>query len=89
MENFDSDLKSLLGKSEQLAFNEGHVVTIMYNILCSINLIHTSNIMHRDIKPANILINENCHVRICDFGLSRPVPQNIHTPNRESISKVQ
>jgi len=27
--------------------------------------------MHRDIKPANILVNSNCDVKICDFGLAR------------------
>ena len=27
--------------------------------------------MHRDIKPANILIDSNCQIKICDFGLSR------------------
>ena len=57
MECFDSDLKTLLAKSDQLQLKEDHVVIIIYNILCALNIVHTSNIMHRDIKPANILIN--------------------------------
>jgi serine/threonine protein kinase len=27
--------------------------------------------MHWDIKPANILIDSNCQIKLCDFGLSR------------------
>ena len=82
MEYFESDLKKLLIKSDELSFSEDHVITIMYNVLCALNMVHTSNIMHRDIKPANILIDEYCHVRLCDFGLARPVPDHLLIPTR-------
>jgi len=29
--------------------------------------------MHRDIKPCNLLINTNCDLKICDFGLARGI----------------
>ena len=54
---------------------DGHIITILYNILCATQFMHSANIIHRDIKPANILINSDCEVKICDFGLSRALPK--------------
>eukprot|EP00362_Geleiidae_sp_MMETSP1317_P000414 CAMPEP_0201282814 /NCGR_PEP_ID=MMETSP1317-20130820/6761_1 /ASSEMBLY_ACC=CAM_ASM_000770 /TAXON_ID=187299 /ORGANISM="Undescribed Undescribed, Strain Undescribed" /LENGTH=115 /DNA_ID=CAMNT_0047596835 /DNA_START=426 /DNA_END=773 /DNA_ORIENTATION=+ len=41
---------------------------------------HSANILHRDLKPANILINEDCTVKICDFGLARSIPERKPAP---------
>ena len=38
---------------------------------------HEANVIHRDLKPANLLINSDCSVKICDFGLSRTLPQSL------------
>lgn len=74
MEYVESDLRKVFGSCPSIAFNERHVTTIMYNLLCAIHYIHSANIMHRDIKPANILIDPECQIKICDFGFARSVP---------------
>ena len=87
MDYFKSDLKKLMNSKTQLS--EQHVIVIMYNLLCAVNFIHTANIIHRDIKPANVLIDTNCNVRICDFGLSRSAVDKEQNDGRKkrSLSK--
>ena len=64
----------LQSKSRQW-LTEDHVLIIMYNLLCVLNQIHQCNVMHRDIKSANILVDEQCNIKICDFGLARCMVQ--------------
>lgn len=58
-------------KSPEFTFTEEHLKVVLYNLLCSMKFLHSANIIHRDIKPANILIDRECNIKICDFGLSR------------------
>lgn len=37
---------------------------------------HSREMLHRDIKPSNILLNSDCQVKVCDFGLARSVVQS-------------
>ena len=55
------------------ALSEEHVAFFMYQMLCGLKYIHSANVIHRDLKPSNILLNGNCELKICDFGLARGV----------------
>ena len=50
-----------------------HKQFITYQILRALKYIHSGQVIHRDIKPSNILLNSDCSVKICDFGLARSV----------------
>jgi len=43
----------------------------LYQLLAGVAHLHVANVVHRDLKPSNILVNRNCDLKICDFGLSR------------------
>ncbi|GIX66073.1 cell-cycle-associated protein kinase MAPK, putative [Babesia caballi] len=66
-----SDIKLLVRSPAFL--NDNHIRLLMYNLLCGVNYLHSAGIYHRDLKPANCLVNRDCSVKICDFGLARTV----------------
>lgn len=39
--------------------------------------LHGANIIHRDLKPTNIAVDEDCNLRILDFGLARLINENM------------
>jgi len=65
-----------------------HMVYVTYQLLKALKFIHSAGIIHRDIKPSNLLINSDCHVRLCDFGLSRSLA-DIDNINQENNKKQQ
>lgn len=78
MNYIPSDLKNILSSANgNTDFTEDHAVKIIYDILCALKFLHSANILHRDLKPANILIDEDCNIRLCDFGLSRSLPKSL------------
>lgn len=62
---------------EELSYTE--IRYFLLDILVACEYIHAMGYLHRDIKTANLLVaNPNStinrrHIKICDFGLSKPV----------------
>mmetsp|Transcript_7924 Transcript_7924/g.9638 ORF Transcript_7924/g.9638 Transcript_7924/m.9638 type:complete len:388 (+) Transcript_7924:148-1311(+) len=50
---------------------EEHVKYFIWQLLCGMKYMHSAGIIHRDLKPSNLLLNSDCDMKICDFGLAR------------------
>ncbi|CAE5962605.1 unnamed protein product [Arabidopsis arenosa] len=68
-ELMDTDLHQII-KSSQVLSND-HCQYFLFQLLRGLKYIHSANILHRDLKPGNLLVNANCDLKICDFGLAR------------------
>jgi len=68
-ELMDTDLHQIIRSSQTLT--DDHYQYFLYQILCGLKYVHSANVLHRDLKPSNLLLDANCDLKICDFGLAR------------------
>lgn len=68
-ELMETDLGSTLRSSQVLS--DDHCQFFLYQILRGMKYVHSALVIHRDLKPRNLLVNSNCDLKICDFGLAR------------------
>lgn len=68
-EPMDADLHTVISSDQPLS--DDHIQFFLYQILCALLYMHSANVVHRDLKPLNVLVNKNCDVKLCDFGLAR------------------
>lgn len=63
-----ADLASVI-KTQRLS--DEHIQYLIYQLLKGLRYIHSAGIIHRDLKPSNIAVNEDCQLKVLDFGLAR------------------
>ena len=56
-------------KSLELKIPEVFSSKVAFSVISALEYLKTKKIMHRDVKPSNILINRDCKIKLCDFGI--------------------
>ncbi|XP_014809140.1 PREDICTED: mitogen-activated protein kinase 13 isoform X2 [Calidris pugnax] len=62
-----TDLQKIMGHE----FSDEKIQYLVYQMLKGLKYIHSAGIIHRDLKPGNLAVNEDCQLKILDFGLAR------------------
>ncbi|TFK37954.1 kinase-like domain-containing protein [Crucibulum laeve] len=75
-ELMETDLHRVIRTQE---LSDDHCQYFIYQTLRALKALHSADVLHRDLKPSNLLLNANCDLKICDFGLARSArpPPNV------------
>ena len=68
-ELMETDLHRVVQSRQDLSSD--HVSFFMYQLLAALAHVHAAGVLHRDLKASNLLLNGDCTLRLCDFGLAR------------------
>jgi len=71
----ETDLHKIIYSKNELT--DEHIQYFIYQLLKGLKYIHSAHVIHRDLKPSNLLLNGNCDLKICDFGLARGVKEEV------------
>ncbi|EIW78751.1 mitogen activated protein kinase-like protein [Coniophora puteana RWD-64-598 SS2] len=75
-ELMETDLHRVI-RTQKLS--DDHCQYFIYQTLRALKALHSADVLHRDLKPSNLLLNANCDLKVCDFGLARSArpPPNV------------
>ncbi len=68
------------GESRRLPL--GAALQLVQSVAEALHYAHSQGVVHRDIKPANILISEQGHAKIADFGVAKLNQSHLTLPAR-------
>jgi len=77
-EYMEADLHNVISEG---ILKDVHIRFIIYQLAKSLKYLHSGSIIHRDLKPSNVLVNSNCTIKLCDFGLVRSL-----VPFKDSVA---
>ena len=81
----DADLFQIIRSDQDLT--EAHIKYFLVQLLRAVHHLHSAHIVHRDLKPGNLLVNADCTLCLCDFGMSRAFDSD-NTELLESLARL-
>ena len=72
-----TDVHKMIQASGRLS--DEYALAITAHVCDALAYAHKRGVIHRDIKPANILIDQEGHIKVADFGLAK-----MHDPSQTS-----
>ncbi|XP_062919046.1 mitogen-activated protein kinase 7 isoform X2 [Mobula hypostoma] len=83
----ESDLHQIIHSPQPLTLE--HSRYFLYQLLRGLKYIHSARVVHRDLKPGNLLVNENCELKIGDFGMARALRRGGSSSSSSTASSQQ
>jgi mitogen-activated protein kinase 1/3 len=83
MDSMEANLHKIIYSRQKLS-NE-HIQYFIYQVLKGLKYLHSAGVLHRDLKPSNLLVNHNCDLKICDFGLARGMSETADSQYTEYV----
>jgi serine/threonine-protein kinase len=68
-----ANLKLLIGRSDAVLAE--NIAKIIIDMALGLEQVHDSGFIHLDFKPENVLVTPNAKVRLIDFDLAQPKPE--------------
>ncbi len=77
--------KTLKEVLQQQKLNTQQILNIICPVADALSYAHARGVLHRDVKPSNILIDNEGHVYLSDFGLARIAQSGESTASQDMM----